>query len=407
MKTLNETTNNKSELRFAILLVFISLIFFLASCSEDKDPVPMPVSAFAASSQNIYTNSNVTFTNTSTDADSYLWEFGDGTTSIDFEPSHSYESEGEYTVSLTVSNASGQDIATTVISVTDEPIIYDFDYSTKIDDAPVSSKKLQYSDDKLSLNLFEVTNSANDTRPLVILEPGGGWKTYNQEPELNVLASDLAKRGYVVAVVQYTVGSQNAEVWMQSYLDTKIAVRFFKKNAETYRIDPAQIFTGGWSSGAQLAMYTAHLSIDEYENFSQPFLRNVMDPAVTKYGFDPSVYSEYSDDVKGNLLLMPYAWDETFFDADGPAVMMIANENSILGDGTRIWDTFMQNGISHIGPDVMFERLLSAGYVDGENLELILTDTNELTRSWSYVNYHSLDPVYFDAIAKFFKRNLD
>lgn len=42
---------------------------------------------------------------------SYLWDFGDGSQSIDAEPSHTYASEGNYTVSLTVtdnSNVSSQ-----------------------------------------------------------------------------------------------------------------------------------------------------------------------------------------------------------------------------------------------------------------------------------------------------------
>ena len=38
------------------------------------------------------------------DIDSYLWDFGDGTTSVEKNPSHIYDSRGSYTVSLEVSN---------------------------------------------------------------------------------------------------------------------------------------------------------------------------------------------------------------------------------------------------------------------------------------------------------------
>ena len=41
------------------------------------------------------------------DADSLLWDFGDGTTSTDTFPSHTYAAEGEYTVTLTLFNACG------------------------------------------------------------------------------------------------------------------------------------------------------------------------------------------------------------------------------------------------------------------------------------------------------------
>ncbi len=46
----------------------------------------------------------VTFTNTSTSGQSYLWNFGDGATSTEFSPVHTYTASGDYTVTLTVTN---------------------------------------------------------------------------------------------------------------------------------------------------------------------------------------------------------------------------------------------------------------------------------------------------------------
>ncbi|HOE03993.1 MAG TPA: PKD domain-containing protein [Bacteroidales bacterium] len=54
----------------------------------------------------------VSFTNTSTDATSYLWNFGDGTTSTEVNPVHTYTIDGVYTVSLTATNAYGNNILT-------------------------------------------------------------------------------------------------------------------------------------------------------------------------------------------------------------------------------------------------------------------------------------------------------
>lgn len=59
----------------------------------------------------------ITFTNTSTDAESYVWDFGDETTSTLIDPSHSYSAEGEYTITLTVTNDCGTDVYTTVVQV--------------------------------------------------------------------------------------------------------------------------------------------------------------------------------------------------------------------------------------------------------------------------------------------------
>ncbi|UCD16186.1 MAG: PKD domain-containing protein, partial [Candidatus Zixiibacteriota bacterium] len=51
----------------------------------------------------------VSFIDLSKDADSWSWEFGDGASSIDQNPSHTYANPGVYTVTLTVSNKCGDD----------------------------------------------------------------------------------------------------------------------------------------------------------------------------------------------------------------------------------------------------------------------------------------------------------
>lgn len=49
----------------------------------------------------------VDFINTSQNGNQYYWDFGDGNTSTDFQPSHQYQNPGDYTVMLVVSDASG------------------------------------------------------------------------------------------------------------------------------------------------------------------------------------------------------------------------------------------------------------------------------------------------------------
>lgn len=58
------------------------------------------------------------FLNTSSpDAVSFLWDFGDGSTSTETEPSHSYVAEGVYTVTLTATNAQACDSTLTRVEV--------------------------------------------------------------------------------------------------------------------------------------------------------------------------------------------------------------------------------------------------------------------------------------------------
>lgn len=77
-----------------------------------------PVAAFTASpTQNC--DGIVQFTDQSTDLPTtWSWDFGDGTTSTDQSPLHTYALPGVYTVTLTVSNANGNDteVATDLIT---------------------------------------------------------------------------------------------------------------------------------------------------------------------------------------------------------------------------------------------------------------------------------------------------
>lgn len=288
-----------------------------------------------------------------------------------------------------------------------------FDYTSLMaEEADVEATWLNDVPSSMEMAIYEVTNSADDTRPLVILSPGGAFTRWNREYDIETLAIDLARRGYAVGYLRYTVAGQDGDTYVRSLHDMMMAVQYFRSNAEELKIDPENIFTGGWSTGAQLAMYAGHASESEFESFEQEIIHTITDAAFEEHGFSPEEFQGVSYDIKGNLLLMPYAWDEDFFDADGPAVMMIANPESHFTDGTKMLGTFTldpntSKALDHIGPDLMFDRLVEAGYTDGGNLEMILTNPSDLTMSWNHINAHSLDPVYFNDIAEFFKRNMD
>ncbi len=66
---------------------------------------PLPVADFAVSTNTA--QGKVTFTSKSLNAASYLWNFGNGTTSTDSDPTASYGSTGTYTVTLQAINSTG------------------------------------------------------------------------------------------------------------------------------------------------------------------------------------------------------------------------------------------------------------------------------------------------------------
>lgn len=83
----------------------------------------------------------VSFTSTSTGAiDEYLWAFGDGTTSTNAAPTHTYERAGDYSVSLTVTGPGGTSTEHLegAIQVESAPLIADFTASGSNGIAPLT-----------------------------------------------------------------------------------------------------------------------------------------------------------------------------------------------------------------------------------------------------------------------------
>ncbi len=69
---------------------------------------------------------------------SWLWDFGDGATSTEKNPSHTYENAGSYTVSLTVSGLGGSDTITKENYITVKNVIANFGADVTMGQAPLT-----------------------------------------------------------------------------------------------------------------------------------------------------------------------------------------------------------------------------------------------------------------------------
>ena len=93
--------------RLLMLSLVVGILGF-TSCSDDEPSVAAPNAAFTVAVDGL----TVTLTDASIGADSYSWNFGDGNSSTDAAPTHTYAEGGTYTIELTVTNAGGSDTAT-------------------------------------------------------------------------------------------------------------------------------------------------------------------------------------------------------------------------------------------------------------------------------------------------------
>ena len=78
----------------------------------NQDGLQPPTANFSAAPTSGTVPLQVTFTDSSTNATSWLWNFGDGGSSSLRNPTHTYQTVGNFTVILTAANAAGSDVAT-------------------------------------------------------------------------------------------------------------------------------------------------------------------------------------------------------------------------------------------------------------------------------------------------------
>ena len=87
------------------------LIFFCLSCKKE------PVASFVVSGP-ISVGGTLVFANHSSHASSYLWDFGDHTTSTLTTPTHVFKKPGSYVVMLNVKGDRGSDFADKALNIT-------------------------------------------------------------------------------------------------------------------------------------------------------------------------------------------------------------------------------------------------------------------------------------------------
>lgn len=92
---------------------------------------------------------------------------------------------------------------------------------------------------------------ANPQYPCVIHVQGSAWLPQNLYMKAATIGK-LAERGFVVAIVEYRDSTR--AIYPTQILDTLNAVRFMKKNAKRYCVDPEKIVVSGDSSGGHTSM---------------------------------------------------------------------------------------------------------------------------------------------------------
>jgi acetyl esterase/lipase len=119
------------------------------------------------------------------------------------------------------------------------------------------------------LDLFLPKDDGKSLRPAVIVIHGGAWRGGDKK-DMRILAESLAQRGYVVAVINYRLAPKwNYPAQLD---DCQRAVRWLRKNAKEFRVDPKRFGAAGASAGGHLALL---LGTREVRDDSDPELKGI------------------------------------------------------------------------------------------------------------------------------------
>lgn len=98
-------------------------------------------------------------------------------------------------------------------------------------------------------------------RPLIVFVQGSSWRTPHLGEEIPQLVQ-FVRAGYVVATVQHrsAIEGHHFPAFLE---DVKTAIRYLRRHAKKYAIDPHRVAIWGTSSGANAAMLVGLTGDDE------------------------------------------------------------------------------------------------------------------------------------------------
>lgn len=123
----------------------------------------------------------------------------------------------------------------------------------------------------LPWNLDDASINKNK-KPLIVFVQGSAWTTPDRDFEIPQLSA-FARKGYVVATIVHR-DALKGHPFPAFLQDVKCAIRYLRKNADLYGIDPERVAVWGTSSGGNAALLAGltgdmpEYKTEEYKEFS-------------------------------------------------------------------------------------------------------------------------------------------
>jgi len=225
----------------------------------------------------------------------------------------------------------------------------------------------------LSFSFYEPGGDSAVSRPLIIFI---GQTTYGENADgtfftesINYL-DDFISKGYTVANIigirhwqeEYplTVESFNLTA-MKIREDIRGAVRYFKKNAETFKLDTTNIWLMGASMGAMAALHAAYLGEEDFDEIDPDFLKYIENDSGVNIGPE---WESFSGSVKGVIILSGMLFDPRIIDSGEPYLFSIFGKEDVYRpfqcDSIKV--DWIQEKHYFCGPEALQERMDIVGF---------------------------------------------
>ena len=247
-------------------------------------------------------------------------------------------------ISISITSCQKNDLTTPPASGLYESMVYDaaeIQVSEVVYTTRANFQNLQYSSEKTKqtektqstlypkMDIYLPPNAnANNKQPLLVMIHGGGYSSGDKMAWKNE-AFSYSKAGYICASLNYrlTQSGGNQDSLLRLYAvqcaleDIQNAIRFLKKNADTYFIDTSRIVVFGGSAGGALSLinaveYDATVGVNDFPGFSSKTKGSISTGA-----------SLLNDDPASQLGTLDY---DAF---DSPVLMFHAREFDSGGNG--------------------------------------------------------------------------
>ncbi len=189
----------------------------------------------------------------------------------------------------------------------------------------------------LKMDIYQPTGDLLAYRPLLVFAfPGSFTAGTRLSPDIIQLCDNFSRRGYVCASIDYRLGFEDGsdcdtnqfKALMRGVQDMKAAVRYFYKDAQStnlFRIDTNQVWIGGSSAGAFIALNYAYGKTDTLSRSEPDWARPALDSLGGPEG--NSGNPGFSSKVKGVIDLCGGIADTVWIMPNDPMLVGVHGTN--------------------------------------------------------------------------------